>query len=86
MNFQAKTYCDLIKCSAVKDKGELESTPSKLMFRAYIPNSDIIEYVQVTEPPLTIDLTTRELLQFAKTPFEAGFECHTQTVEFGVAM
>jgi hypothetical protein len=45
--------------------------------------SQIIDWnkAQVQEPPLTLDLTDKELLGFVDTPYVLGVKAHSQPVE-----
>ena len=44
------------------------------------------QYDPITEPPLTAHLTTVEINALKNIPLKSKFECHTQSVERGVAL
>ena len=86
INFEAKNYWEMVPIGYRKVVGPY-TPPKEPFFPVHTLNyKGTQQYDPITEPPLTAHLTTVEINALKNIPLKSKFECHTQSVERGVAL
>ncbi len=86
LNFQARNYWEMVKIKFRALKGPY-NPPKEPIFPAYILNyKGPQQWDLVTEPPIMEHMSTSEIDDLVDSALTSEFECHTQTVEHGVAL
>ena len=88
IDFTATSYDKMIKLHPIKGPYDGSDAPQLCRFKVFSPGSTVkskAEWNQLTEPPLTKQLTIEEIRNFIDTPLKSEYPCHTQAVEHGVA-
>lgn len=86
IDVNAETYYQIFKTKYMKIEGPY-TPPDQLHFPVHTMNSTgPLKYEPVTEPPMLRHLSVTELEKFMESPLSLRLDCHTQSVERGVAL
>ena len=85
LNFEAPNYWSMVKLTEKEIVGPY-NPPKIMVFPIFTINyKGPTKYQQVTMPPLLSHMSAAQIDELIDTPLTSDFECHTQSVERGVA-
>ena len=86
IDVKSKTYYQIFKTKYMKIEGPY-TPPDQLHFPVHTINyRGPLQYAPLTEPPMLRHLSVNELERFKEAPLSLRLDCHTQSVERGVAL